>query len=96
MKAIIGSAEAMKSANINDSETLTIVASDAAKLMAILRDVSLKRARGKPRNSIVKLCPIITPYQFGSFSDDGSTAVKPNRFLCANISIIWATTALGD
>ena len=82
--------------NLNDAETLADGAEDAAKLMEHMTAMSLKRASGKPNKSVRIRCPTSKPHWFGSFSDEGYTRVKPNRFMCAKISMILATTAMGD
>ena len=48
MKYAIGSDEAMKSAEIDDAETIAAGTSAAVKMMDRMKTMSLKRAIGKP------------------------------------------------
>ena len=66
---------------IDDAETLTAGTLDAAKSMEHMTDMSLNISIRKPRKYVRTLCLTINPHWFGSFSDDGSSKVKPNRFL---------------
>ena len=96
IKATIGSIESMKSSNIDDAKTIAAKAAAASKLMEHMMAMSLKRSSGNTGQSVRKWFPTSTHYQFGYFSDEGYTMVKPNIYLSTKISMIWATTAMRD
>ena len=70
-KSTIGSAEAIKSANIDDDEALAAGARSATKLMEQMTDIYLKRSNGKPRKYVRTWCPnnilyVTLPHQSSS------------------------------
>ena len=102
LKSSIGRYEEMKYARtkeqreIDDSKTLAASAAYSAKFMEGVTTITLKKDCGKPNKYVSTQWPTGTPHWFGSFSDEGYMTVKTNIFLCANIPMIFATTAMGD
>ena len=96
IKSAIVINEAMKFSKIYDAETLASGAASAAKCMKLIIYRYLKSTGGKLGNYVRELFPNRNPHWFGSLSGEGSTAVKSNRYMSPNISMIWVTTAMGD
>ena len=96
MKSAIGRAEGMKSVRVGYSENISDSASAAFKLMERITAMSLNRASGKLVKSVKTSCPTSTPHGFGTFANEESTMIKPNRSLSTKTFIIWVTTTMGD